>query len=61
MVFILAEGQRMLFLNESDLRLIAGGIWCTYEGKPCSDCANLIEVAGNDCSVIIGQQHVQKA
>ncbi|MCS5712778.1 hypothetical protein [Candidatus Berkiella aquae] len=34
---------------------VSGGIWCTYDGNECSGCANLIEISGNDCSVITGQ------
>lgn len=41
--------MKVLFDN---LNKVYGGIWCSYEGKPCSNCANKIWVDSDDCSVI---------
>lgn len=39
---------------------VAAGVWCTYEGKRCSHCANLIYVEGDDCSIIKSNLNVSQ-
>ena len=39
-------------LNQMEFGFVSGGVWCDYRGEQCSNCAVLIEVEGNDCSVI---------
>jgi hypothetical protein len=48
----------MRALSKIESNIVSGGIWCTYDGQPCSGCANLIEIDGDDCSIIKGQLSV---
>ncbi len=48
----------MRTLRDNENSLVAGGIWCTYDGHSCSGCANMIQIDGDDCSIIKGQLSV---
>ena len=51
----------MRLLSKKEIPQVAGGIWSSYEGELCSSCANMIQIQGDDCSIIKDQILVQRS
>jgi hypothetical protein len=47
-------------LNMKEVRIVSGGLSCNAQGQPCSGCANVIHIDGDDCSIILGYDSVKQ-
>lgn len=50
-------------MNEFGMKevgIVSGGLSCNLQGQPCSGCANIIHIDGDDCSVILGYDSVNQ-
>ena len=48
-------------LDVKKLSFVSGGIWCSQDGHHCTNCANKIWIAGNDCSILVNSIKINSA